>query len=82
MVTATNPKVVLLWASLSKFVGPAIESWPVLLLFTLGAAVIIFLIYGTYGLLFSMGACAGSTTSFSAFPRLSLARCSQYWDRS
>ena len=33
------------WASLSTFVGPAIDSWPVFLLFTLGSAVIIFLIY-------------------------------------
>lgn len=58
-VTATNPKVVLLWASLSTFVGPAITTWPMLILFTTGSAIIIFLIYGTYGLLFSTGGARG-----------------------
>ena len=58
-VTATNPKVVLLWASLSTFVGPAIESWLILFLFTSGSALIIFLIYGTYGLIFSLGGVRG-----------------------
>ncbi|MDB4213597.1 LysE family translocator [Octadecabacter sp.] len=67
-VTATNPKVVLLWASLSTFVGPAIESWPVLILFTLGSAVIIFTIYGAYGLLFSTGSVRGV---YDRFQRMS-----------
>jgi len=54
-VTSTNPKVALLWASLSTFVGPTITDWPLLLLFTTGSGVIIFAIYGTYGWLFSTG---------------------------
>lgn len=68
MVTATNPKVVLLWASLSTFVGPAIESWAVLTAFTLGSACIIFLIYGAYGLLFSIKGVRGV---YHQFQRLS-----------
>lgn len=58
-VTATNPKVALLWASLSTFVGPAITDWPLLLMFTTGSAFIIFVIYGTYGWLFSTGHARG-----------------------
>ena len=58
-VTATNPKVVLLWASLSTFVGPAVTTWTMLLMFTLGSAAIIFAIYGAYGLLFSTGGARG-----------------------
>lgn len=58
-VTVTNPKVVLLWATLSTFVGPAITSWPMLLIFTLGSGAIIFVIYGAYGLLFSTGGARG-----------------------
>ena len=58
-VTATNPKVVLLWASLSTFVGPAMTNTAVLMMFTLGSAAIIFTIYGTYGLLFSLGGVRG-----------------------
>ncbi|MEM1078837.1 MAG: LysE family translocator [Pseudomonadota bacterium] len=54
-VTATNPKVALLWASLSTFVGPVLEDRWALLVFTLGSAVIVFAIYGTYGWLFSTG---------------------------
>ena len=54
-VTSTNPKVALLWASLSTFVGPAITNWPLLLMFITGSAIIIFAIYGTYGRLFSTG---------------------------
>ena len=52
-VTATNPKVGLLWASLSTFVGPALQSPAHILLFCTGSAVIIFMIYGGYGILFS-----------------------------
>lgn len=58
-VTATNPKVVLLWASLSTFVGPAITSVSVLVIFTLGSGAIIFVIYGLYGVLFSTGGARG-----------------------
>lgn len=58
-VTSTNPKVALLWASLSTFAGPAITDWSLLLLFTTGSAVIIFAIYGTYGWLFSTGRARG-----------------------
>ncbi len=58
-VTSTNPKVALLWASLSTFVGPAITDGSLLLLFTTGSATIIFAIYGTYGWLFSTGRARG-----------------------
>jgi threonine/homoserine/homoserine lactone efflux protein len=58
-VTSTNPKVALLWASLSTFVGPAITQWSYLMLFTTGSAVIIFVIYGAYGWLFSTGHARG-----------------------
>lgn len=58
-VTSTNPKVALLWASLSTFVGPAITDWSLLLLFTTGSAAIIFAIYGMYGWLFSTGHARG-----------------------
>lgn len=64
MVTAANPKVVLLWASLSAFVGPAIDLWSMLALFTLGSAATIFLIFGTYGLLFSTGSVRGIYKQF------------------
>ncbi|MGB0958744.1 MAG: LysE family translocator [Halocynthiibacter sp.] len=56
LVTSTNPKVAILWASLSTFVGPAIETWPRIFLFSGGSAAIIFAIYAIYGLLFSTGA--------------------------
>ncbi|WP_424972705.1 LysE family translocator [Dinoroseobacter sp. S76] len=54
-VTATNPKVALLWASLSTFVGPALKYPGLLLVFICGSAAIVFVIYGTYGWLFSTG---------------------------
>jgi len=54
-VTSTNPKVALLWASLSTFVGPAITQWSYLILFVTGSGIIIFVIYGAYGWLFSTG---------------------------
>lgn len=54
-VSFTNPKVFLLWASLSTFVGPAIDDVPTLFMFSLGSALIVFGIYGGYGLLFSTG---------------------------
>lgn len=55
IVTSTNPKVALLWGSLSTLVGPALTDWSAVLSFTTGAATIVFLIYGTYGWLFSTG---------------------------
>lgn len=55
IVTSTNPKVALLWASLSTFVGPAVTDWTSLLLFTAGSGIIIFVIYSAYGWLFSTG---------------------------
>lgn len=58
-VTSTNPKVALLWASLSSFVGPAIIDWSQVVLFATGSAAIIFVIYGTYGWLFSTGRARG-----------------------
>lgn len=55
IVTATNPKVALLWASLSTFVGGATTSLVVLLIFAGTSAIVLFVIYGGYGLLFSLG---------------------------
>ncbi|MCV6574504.1 MAG: LysE family translocator [Cohaesibacter sp.] len=55
VVTATNPKVALLWASLSTFVGGQTTSLSLLLLFACGSSFILFAIYGGYGLLFSVG---------------------------
>lgn len=55
IVTATNPKVALLWASLSTFVGGVTTSLPILLLFAAISSVVLFIIYGGYGLLFSIG---------------------------
>ena len=63
-VTSTNPKVALLWASLSTLVGPAITDWPLLLMFTTGSTIIIFAIYGTYGCLFSTGRARGLYQQF------------------
>lgn len=54
-VTATNPKVALLWGSLSTFVGGATTSLSLLLLFATMSSLILFVIYGGYGLLFSVG---------------------------
>lgn len=54
-MTATNPKVALLWASLSTFVGGATTSWAELLLFASVSALLGFAIYGAYGLAFSAG---------------------------
>jgi threonine/homoserine/homoserine lactone efflux protein len=59
IVTATNPKVALLWASLSTFVSGATASVPMLLFFACGASVLLFAIYGGYGLLFSVGQIRG-----------------------
>lgn len=64
-VTSTNPKVALLWASLSSFVGPAITDWLLLLMFTTGSAIIIFAVYGTYGWLFSTGRARGLYKKFA-----------------
>lgn len=55
IVTATNPKVALLWASLSTFVGSATTSLIILLIFAGTSVLILFVIYGGYGLLFSLG---------------------------
>lgn len=55
VVTATNPKAALMWASLSTFVGGQTTYLPFLLLFACGSSLILFVIYGGYALLFSMG---------------------------
>jgi threonine/homoserine/homoserine lactone efflux protein len=55
IVTATNPKVALLWASLSTFVSGVTSSFYVLLFFATVSSVVLFFIYGGYGLLFSIG---------------------------
>lgn len=55
IVTATNPKVALLWASLSTFVGGATNTMAGLLTFAVVSSLVLFVIYGGYGLLFSLG---------------------------
>ena len=55
VVTATNPKVALLWTSLSTFVGGQTTSLSLLISFACGSSLILFAIYGGYGLLFSVG---------------------------
>ena len=54
-VTATNPKVALLWRSLSTFVGGATTSLSLLLLFATMSSLFLFVIYCGYGLVFSDG---------------------------
>ncbi|MEM0978511.1 MAG: LysE family translocator [Pseudomonadota bacterium] len=53
IVTATNPKVALLWASLSTFVAGVTETIWITLIFAGVSALVLILIYGTYGLVFS-----------------------------
>jgi threonine/homoserine/homoserine lactone efflux protein len=55
IVTLTNPKVAVLWASLSTFVGGVTTSLTVLFIFAGASAAVLFVIYGGYGLLFSLG---------------------------
>ncbi|MBN7787635.1 LysE family translocator [Ponticoccus gilvus] len=55
VVTGTNPKVALLWASLSTFVGGATTSVPLLLLFAGVSALLAAAIYGTYAVAFASG---------------------------
>ncbi|MEM1430856.1 MAG: LysE family translocator [Pseudomonadota bacterium] len=66
IVTSTNPKVALLWASLATFVGGATTSWPVLVLFASGSALLALLIYGGYGIAFSAG---GARRLYQRFSR-------------
>lgn len=55
MVTATNPKVALLWISLSTFVSAVNASFGMLLVFASVSSLVLFVIYGGYGLVFSLG---------------------------
>ena len=70
IVTATNPKVALLWGSLSTFVGGKTTSLTLLLMFAGVSSVILFVIYGGYGLLFSVG---GVRRLYERFQRISAA---------
>ena len=54
VVTATNPKVALLWASLATFVAGAATTWAALVLFAAVSALLAFTIYGAYGFVFSV----------------------------
>ena len=54
-VTVTNPKVALLWRSLSTFFGGSTTSLLLLLLFATMSSLFLFVIYGGYVLLFSVG---------------------------
>lgn len=64
IVTITNPKVAMLWASLATFVGGATASLPSLIVFASGAAVLAFTIYGCYAFLFSTERARGIYTRF------------------
>ncbi len=55
IVTATNPKVALLWASLSTFVTAKTTSLYFLFIFASVSSIILFIIYGGYGIIFSIG---------------------------
>lgn len=55
VVTATNPKVALLWASLATFVAGATTTWATLVLFAAVSALLALMIYGAYAFVFSVG---------------------------
>ena len=55
VVTATNPKVALLWASLATFVAGATTTWATLGLFAAVSAFLALTIYGAYAFVFSIG---------------------------
>jgi len=55
VVTATNPKVALLWASLATFVAGATTTWATLVLFAAVSALLALTIYGAYAFVFSIG---------------------------
>ncbi|MEM9724368.1 MAG: LysE family translocator [Pseudomonadota bacterium] len=55
LVTATNPKAALIYASLSTLVAGVTLSPAILLMFAAGCSAILFTVYGGYGVLFSRG---------------------------
>lgn len=52
-VTFSNPKVALFWASISGLITSVTTDWGVLVVFALGASLVVFIIYGSYALAFS-----------------------------
>ena len=66
IVTATNPKVALLWASLSTFVAGVTETIWITLSFAGISALVLIVIYGTYGLIFSA---SGMRSLYARFTR-------------
>lgn len=68
IVTATNPKVALMWASLSAFIGGTTQSLSLLILFASISSIVLFTIYGGYGLLFSVG---GVRSLYARFQKVS-----------
>ncbi len=65
LVTLTNPKVGLLWISLSLLVTSAANTAGSKLLFAGGAALLAYLIYGGYGIFFSSGIARSAFHRFS-----------------
>ena len=55
IVTASNPKVALMWASISTFLSAATTSLSLLFLFAFVSSLVLFAVYASYGLLFSSG---------------------------
>ncbi|MEO0341806.1 MAG: LysE family translocator [Pseudomonadota bacterium] len=66
VVTATNPKVALLWASLSTFVSGVTSSIMTTFIFAAVSSFVLLIIYGTYGLVFST---TGMRTVYARFGR-------------
>jgi len=66
-VTLSNPKVAIVWASLATFVAPALPNLLSVFVFAFGAMVLGFVIYGLYGLVFSVGVARKLYQRFSRF---------------
>lgn len=56
IVTFSNPKVALFWTSISALIISVTTDWRALLVFGVGAGVVVFFIYGVYAWAFSLSA--------------------------
>lgn len=65
-VTLSNPKVALLWASLATVVSDGLQSTLSVFVFALVSSLLIFGVYGLYGILFSFGAARRTYQRFSS----------------
>jgi len=64
-VTLSNPKVAILWASLATIVAPGLHSMAAVVSFSVGSACVVFVIYSTYAVLFSIGIAQEAYRRFS-----------------